>query len=50
MHTLHHGKVELVNKLSVGLYREVVNSPSGRHILPLVKAVCHAFTDLHELR
>lgn len=42
-------KVELFNKLSTGLYREVLDSPTGQYIQPLVKAVCLAFVDLHEL-
>ncbi|CAM9235935.1 unnamed protein product, partial [Scytosiphon promiscuus] len=45
-----HIKVELYNKLSTGLYREVLDSPTGRRIQPLIKAVCLAFTDLQELR
>ncbi|CAM9426603.1 unnamed protein product [Ectocarpus sp. 4 AP-2014] len=44
-----HIKVELYNKLSTGLYREVLDSPTGRHIHPLIKAVCLAFNDLQEL-
>eukprot|EP00752_Nemacystus_decipiens_P010102 g9003.t1 len=44
-----HIKVELYNKLSTGLYREVLDSPTGRFIQPLIKAVCLAFTDLQEL-
>lgn len=47
--TTKRAKVELYNKLSTGLYREVLDSPTGLHIRPLVKAVCLAFTDLHEL-
>ncbi|CAB1100514.1 unnamed protein product [Ectocarpus sp. CCAP 1310/34] len=43
-------KVELYNKLSTGLYREVLDSPTGRHIHPLIKAVCLAFNDLQELK
>eukprot|EP00904_Undaria_pinnatifida_P013966 jgi/Undpi1/96/HiC_scaffold_1.g00096.m1 len=42
-------KVELFNKLSTGLYREVLDSPTGRRIGPLIKAVCLAFADLQEL-
>lgn len=42
--------MELFDKLSTGLYREVVHSPAGCNLLPLVKAVCRAFTDLQELR
>lgn len=41
--------MELYNKLSTGVYREVLDSPTGRFIQPLIKAVCLAFTDLQEL-
>lgn len=43
-------KVELFNKLSMGLYREALNSTTARkHLAPLIKAVCLAFNDLQEL-
>ncbi|CAN0008701.1 unnamed protein product, partial [Ascophyllum nodosum] len=42
-------KTDLFNKLSASLYREVVDSPTGRHNLPLVKAVCRSFADIKEL-
>lgn len=48
--TCYAKKIELVNKLSAGLYREVMGSPVEIFLLPLVKAVCRAFTDLQELR
>lgn len=44
-----NAKVELYNNLSTALYREVLDSPTGRFIQPLIKAVCLAFTDLQEL-
>lgn len=49
-YSVKRSKVELYNKLSTGLYREVLDSPTGRHIQPLIKAVCLAFMDLQELR
>lgn len=49
LNNMTNSKVELHNKLSTGLYREVLDSPTGRFIQPLIKAVCLAFTDLQEL-
>lgn len=49
LNNMTNSKVELHNKLSTGLYREVLDSPTGRFIQPLIKAVCLAFTDLQGL-
>lgn len=42
-------ELDLLDKLTTGLYREALGSAAAQNITPLLKAVCKSFTDLYDL-